>query len=119
MGQDCFDIDYDGSLFLKNTVIDGSIKSEKDVCLEGIIRGDVHSARRVIVNKQAIIDGDVECDELFLKGEITGNVCVTRKTIMEEEAVIDGGLITESLQICPGAKIAQGLRLRKSKSINK
>lgn len=113
MGQDIFDIAYEGSLVLKTTVIDGNIKSEKDVCLEGIVRGNVHSAGKVIVDKDAVIDGDVDCAELFLKGEITGNVCVACKTVMGEEAVIDGGLITESLQIFPGAKITNGLRLRK------
>lgn len=114
MGQDIFDISYEGSLVLQSTVVDGNIKSEKDICLEGIIRGNVHSGGKVIVMKEAVIDGDVECENLFLKGEITGNVCVACKTIMGEEAVIDGGLITESLQIFPGAKIANGLRLRKS-----
>lgn len=113
MGQDCFDIDYEGTLLLKSTVIDGNLKSEKDICLKGIIRGNVHSAGRVIIGKDALIDGDVDCRELFLKGEITGNVCVACKTVMGEEAVIDGALVTESLQIFPGAKIANGLRLRK------
>lgn len=114
MGQDILDIAYEGSLVLKTTVIDGNIKSEKDVCLEGIVRGNVHSAGKVIVGEDAVIDGDVECTELFLKGEITGNVCVACKTVMGEQAVIDGGLITESLQIFPGAKITNGLRLRKN-----
>lgn len=114
MGQDCFDIAYEGSLVLSNTVIDGNIKSEKDICLEGTVRGNVHSDGCVIVAKDAVIDGDVDCRELFLKGEITGNVCVTRKVVMGEEAVIDGHLVAESLQIFPGAKIAHGLKLRKS-----
>lgn len=114
MGQDIFDIAYEGSFLLKTTVINGNVKSEKDVCLEGIIRGNVHSAGKVIVGEDAVIDGDVDCKELFLKGEITGNVSVARMTVMGEEAVIDGVLITESLQIFPGAKITSGLRLRKS-----
>lgn len=112
MNQDRFDIDYEGNQILADARISGHIKTDKDICLDGVIEGDVHSAGRVIINKEAIIDGNVDCEELYVNGKITGNVCVARKTVMGVSADIRGGLITACLEITPGAKIAKGLKLK-------
>ncbi|MEG0795116.1 MAG: polymer-forming cytoskeletal protein [Odoribacter sp.] len=111
MDQDYFDIDYEGNLILTDARIEGNLKSDKSICLNGMIQGNVHSAKLVIVNKNAVIDGDVECDELYLNGKITGCVCVARKTVMGDSAEIKGGLCTTCLEIAPGAKIGRGLKL--------
>lgn len=105
-------MDYVGNRILSDVRIKGNIKSEKDICLDGVIEGNVHSAGQVIINEKATVDGDVECDVLIIHGQITGNVCVARKTIMGASAEIQGGLITATLEITPGAKIGKGLRLK-------
>lgn len=114
MNQDRFDIDIIGNQLLANCRIDGNLKSDRDICLDGIISGNIQCSKRVVVNKGGIIDGDLECEELFLNGKITGNVCVARKTVMGVNAIIEGGLTTDSLEITPGAKIGGGLRLKKA-----
>lgn len=112
MEQDCFDIAYVGSRILADTRINGNIKSDKDICLDGFIEGNVHCTKQVIVNKSGVIDGEVDCEMLFLNGKITGNVCVSRKAVLGANAEIEGGLITVCLEITPGAKIRQGLKLK-------
>lgn len=119
MDQDSFDIEYEGSLILKNLEIRGNIKSDKDICLKGFIEGDVHCKACVIVNNDALIDGDVHCERLYIDGKIAGNVHVTHRTVLGQHAVISGHLITESLTIHPEAVVVKGLKLKENKVVCK
>ena len=114
MDQKCFDSDNEGNRILADMRIDGNVKSEESICLDGFVNGNVYSAKQVILNKGGVIDGNVDCEELYTEGLITGNVCVIRKTVMGVDAVIKGGLITASLEITPGAKLGGGLELKKA-----
>ena len=84
--------------------------------LDGMIQGNVHAGKLVIINKGGKVDGDVDCDELYINGTITGNVCVACKTVMGGDAVIEGGLITDTLEITLGATIRKGLKLKKRRN---
>ena len=80
MNQERFDIEYEGNRILENTRIDGNLKTDKSVYLDGMIQGNVHAGKLVIINKGGKVDGDVDCDELYINGTITGNVCDYRYT---------------------------------------
>ena len=112
MDQDRFDIDYEGSRILADTRVNGDVKSNKDICLNGFIEGNIYCAGCVIINRNAVVDGDVDCEALFLNGKITGNASVDHKSVLGTNAEIRGGLITTSLEISPGAKIGLGLKLK-------
>lgn len=112
MDQDCFDIEFVGSRLLADANIFGHLKSDKSLCLDGTIEGDVHCSKLLIINKTGTIDGDVECEELYLNGKITGDVVVKGKSVLGANAEILGGLTTVSLEITPGAKIHKGLKLK-------
>ena len=100
MNQERFDIEYEGNRILENTRIDGNLKTDKSVYLDGMIQGNVHAGKLVIINKGGKVDGDVDCDE----------------TVMGGDAVIEGGLITDTLEITLGATIRKGLKLKKRRN---
>lgn len=112
MDQDRFDMNCEGCCILSDTTIDGNLKTDKSVVLYGAILGNVHAVKQVVVNESALIDGDVECAELYLNGQITGNVCVTFKAVLGASAVIKGSLTAACLEITPGAVIGVGLELK-------
>lgn len=109
-----FNIDFEGNRILEDVQINGQFKTNKSIRLDGMIQGCVQTDKCIIVNQSGLIEGDVRCDELYLNGTITGNVCVTHKTTLGATAVIKGGLITDTLEITPGATIQKGLKLQKS-----
>lgn len=113
MEQDSFDIDYEGTLLLEDSEVFGDIRSDKNVCLKGIVRGDIDCRTRLTIDMGAVVDGNVVCKELVTDGLITGNVSVARSVLMGAHAEIRGGLITGCLKINPAAKIKGGLRLSK------
>ena len=51
MNQERFDIEYEGNRILENTRIDGNLKTDKSVYLDGMIQGNVHAGKLVIINK--------------------------------------------------------------------
>jgi len=112
MDQERFDISYAGSRILPGTSVLGNIKSEKDICLDGFIDGNVQCAGILIVNKKGAIGGDVNCDTLYLNGKIAGSVCVKYKAVLGKDAIIEGSLTTACMEITPGAKIRLGLKLK-------
>ena len=61
MNQERFDIEYEGNRILENTRIDGNLKTDKSVYLDGMIQGNVHAGKLVIINKGGKVDGDVDC----------------------------------------------------------
>lgn len=111
MNQDRFDISYAGNRIQTDASIHGNIKSEKDLCLDGFIEGNVQCKGLVIVNRGGEIDGDVACRVVYLNGVVTGNVCAESKAVLGADAVIKGSLTTACLEITPGAKIGLGLKL--------
>ncbi len=80
MNQERFDIEYEGNRILENTRIDGNLKTDKSVYLDGMIQGNVHAGKLVIINKGGKVDGDVDCDELYINGTITGNFGGAKKS---------------------------------------
>ena len=111
MDQDSFTPSGRGSVFLTDTVVSATIRSDKDIYLKGRIIGDVHCKADLYVDKGAVIKGDVSCEMLFLDGMILGDVRVARRTHLKEHAVITGCLQTSSLLIHPDAKVEKGLKL--------
>lgn len=114
MNQDCFDIEFEGSHFFADARVNGNIKSEKAIRLDGFIEGEVWCAKQIVINKSGVVDGNVECGELYINGRILGDVRVAGKTVMGASAEITGRLTTGSLEITPGAKIGKGLKLKKA-----
>lgn len=112
MNQERFDIEYEGSRILENTRIDGNLKTDKSVYLDGMIQGNVQAGKLVIINKGGKIDGNVDCDELYINGTVTGDVSVAYKTVMGVDAVIEGVLVTGMLEITLGATIRKGLKFK-------
>lgn len=56
MNQERFDIEYEGNRILENTRIDGNLKTDKSVYLDGMIQGNVHAGKLVIINKGGKVD---------------------------------------------------------------
>lgn len=112
MTQENLDIHYKSSLILENTEIQGNVTSDRDICLKGMVEGDIQCEARVRVEKDAVVKGNIACDSLELEGLVQGDVEVKNRTELAARAVIKGYLITSSLVIQMGAVVGKGLRLK-------
>lgn len=110
-----WDVNKKGSRVLKDTVVNGNIRSEYNVYLEGRVLGDIHCKADVVLMEGAEVEGDVCCDNLYVDGVVKGSAEVVHKAFLGKHAVIKGHLIAAFLKLYPSSAIEKGLRLQDNK----
>lgn len=60
MNQERFDIEYEGNRILENTRIDGNLKIDKSVYLDGMIQGKCTCRKTGDHKQRGKVDGDVD-----------------------------------------------------------
>ncbi|NLO81549.1 MAG: polymer-forming cytoskeletal protein [Clostridiales bacterium] len=74
-----------GTLIGRGTVIEGDVKSDTSVRVDGQVKGSIIAAGDVIVGKGASVSGDVTALNLYISGVVEGNVkCSGFLRIMNE-----------------------------------
>lgn len=91
----------------RNILINGDITGKTDLRIAGKVYGNVTIDGELILEKYAIIEGDVKCGAAILAGSIKGNMDCKKKLILQDNAKIIGNVKAEQLVINEGA-ILQG-----------
>ena len=91
----------------RNVLIDGDIAGKTDLRIAGKVYGNVSIDGELILEKFALIEGDVKCGAAILAGSIKGDVDCKRKLVLQDNAKIIGNVKAEQLIINEGA-IFQG-----------
>ncbi|HNS72717.1 MAG TPA: polymer-forming cytoskeletal protein [bacterium] len=92
-----------GTILGKGTVVDGNIKVEHSLRIDGKVVGDVTSGDTLIVGAEGEIKGTVKVKNLVLGGKITGSVLSQGRTVLEARSELRGELKTGKLVIDEGA----------------
>jgi cytoskeletal protein CcmA (bactofilin family) len=85
------------------TVIDGEIKSNGDIRIDGIIRGSVTSKAKVVVGSTGTVEGDVFCQNADISGVVKGKTTVAEMLFLKSAARINGDIQTGKLVVEVGA----------------
>ncbi len=91
----------------RNILINGDITGKTDLRIAGKVYGNVTIDGELILEKYAIIEGDVKCGAAILAGSIKGNMDCKKKLILQDNAKNIGNVKAEQLVINEGA-ILQG-----------
>lgn len=87
----------------RNVQVNGDITGKTDLRIAGKVYGNVAIDGELILEKLAIIDGDVKCGAAILAGVIKGNVDCKTKLILQDNAKIIGNVKADQLVINEGA----------------
>ncbi|MDB5232022.1 MAG: Protein CcmA, bactofilin family [Chitinophagaceae bacterium] len=68
----------------------GIIKTTAPIRIEGEFKGIIFCNNKVIIDKQATVNGDILCHEIINGGFIEGNIICRNKCTLLEKAVING-----------------------------
>ena len=98
------------------TRIEGEIFSESDFRIDGTVKGTVKTNSRLVVGKDAKIEGDVEARFMDISGTVSGNVQVTEMLSLKSSAVVEGDLSTGQLYIEAGARFNGKCQMGQSRS---
>lgn len=91
----------------RSVQVNGDIAGKTDLRIAGRVYGNVSIDGELILEKLAIIEGDVKCGAAILAGVIKGNVDCKSKLLLQDNAKIIGNVKAEQLVINEGA-IFQG-----------
>lgn len=90
---------------VSGTVIEGDIKCDSNIRIDGTIRGTISTKGRLVVGPNGIIDGDVICHNAEIEGQLNGKVNVSELLSLKATAKINGNIFTGKLSVEPGAVI--------------
>lgn len=85
------------------TVVEGDIKSNGDIRIDGNVIGNIVSKAKVVVGATGSIDGNVTSQNADVSGSIKGKVTVNELLFLKSSANIQGDIVTGKLVVEVGA----------------
>jgi cytoskeletal protein CcmA (bactofilin family) len=91
------------TLIGRNTVFEGTIKTDKVIRIDGKVSGNIY-AGGIIIGETAEITGDIEGNVILAGGTVKGNINATETIEVLPSAKIFGDIKTNALAIAEGAQ---------------
>lgn len=87
----------------RGTVIDGNIKTESSIRVDGAIKGKLICKNTVTVGDGGRIEGDIQAVNAIIGGKIKGKIIVSEKLVLESKSSLVGELKAKKLIIDEGS----------------
>jgi len=91
------------NLIGNGTSITGDIKSNGDVRIDGVLKGNLTITGKLVVGPSGNIEGNITCQNADVSGEIHGKITVKELLILKSTAKLLGDFVTERIVIENGA----------------
>lgn len=88
---------------MEGTSIEGEIKSDSNIRIDGRVKGTVNARGRVIIGQTGIIEGEVVCQSSDIEGTLVGKINCQDLLSLKATAKLQGDINTKKLAIEPGA----------------
>ena len=85
------------------TVIEGDIRSNGDIRIDGAVYGHVYSKAKVVVGTTGLIEGDISCLSADVSGTVKGKSTVNELLFLKASSKLNGDIITGKLVVEVGA----------------
>ena len=88
------------------TIIDGDIKSESDIRIDGILNGSLVTKGKLVLGSTGNIEGEIVCQNADISGTINGKIKVTELLSLKATSKLTGDITTNKISIEPGANFS-------------
>lgn len=88
----------------KGSTVEGSIRCEADLRVDGHIKGKLNSTAKVIIGPTGSVEGEIRCQNAVIEGSFRGILHVSELLNVRDSASIDGDIFTNRLVVQSGAK---------------
>ncbi|MEM6379390.1 MAG: polymer-forming cytoskeletal protein [Bacteroidota bacterium] len=88
---------------VKGTTIEGTVRSESDIRIDGRIKGQLFCDAKVIIGPSGTIEGEITCQNAVIEGNFQGTITVKDLLIVKESAKVSGDVRTVKLVVTDGA----------------
>lgn len=92
------------NVLVKGTVLEGTLRCESDLRVDGTIKGKLICQAKVIIGPTGAVDGEIHCQNAVVEGNFKGILTVTELLNVRETAEVDGEINTNKLIVQSGAK---------------
>ncbi len=89
------------SIIGQAVTLTGDITSTADIRIDGVVKGNVKSAARILVGAEGVVEGDLDSLQADVMGFVKGNIKVKELLSLRENAVINGNMHVGKLQVEP------------------
>ncbi len=103
----------------KGTEINGDISSKGDFRIDGKVEGNVKTAGRLIIGKDGIISGTIDCANADIEGKVSGKMTCSGTLNLKATAMIDGEVFLDKLAVEPGAIFNANCNMKGVKALRK
>ena len=87
----------------KGTVVDGDVRVQNSLRIDGKINGNVRTTDTVVVGKEGEVVGQIQAKHVLLAGRVQGNIAVSGKVFLEATASVFGDVKASRLVVDEGA----------------
>jgi len=88
---------------VQGTNVEGTLQADKDIRIDGTLKGTLHCKGKVIIGPTGYIVGDVTCENAVIEGRFEGILIVGDVLHVKETAKIEGDVSTQKLVVQPGS----------------
>ena len=88
---------------VQGTNVEGTIQADKDIRIDGTLKGTLHCKGKVIIGPTGYISGDITCENAVIEGRFEGVLIVGDVLHVKETAKIEGDVSTQKLVVQPGS----------------
>lgn len=89
---------------VKGTVVEGTIRCDNDLRVDGTIKGKLHCKSKVIIGPTGAVEGEIQCQNAVIEGRFKGILQVSELLNVRETAEIEGDITTNKLLVQSGAR---------------
>lgn len=88
---------------VQGTNVEGTIQADKDIRIDGTLKGTLTCKGKVIIGPTGYISGDITCENAVIEGRFEGVLIVGDVLHVKETAKIEGDVSTQKLVVQPGS----------------
>jgi cytoskeletal protein CcmA (bactofilin family) len=93
------------------TSIEGAIKCDGDIRIDGHVKGTINSKARIVVGATGAVEGDLICENADVSGKIFGSVKTEDMLFLKSTAYMEGDITTGKMVVEAGAKFNGNCRM--------
>jgi cytoskeletal protein CcmA (bactofilin family) len=83
-----------------DVLIEGTLRFEQSVLIEGQVKGDIHSDNGVLViGEKAKVEANIHAGAVTVRGHVAGTITATQRVHLQSKGTLIGELTTPSLQM--------------------
>lgn len=91
------------SLLSRNVKIEGEIRGEENLHIDGRIKGAVRLNGDILIGNAGIVEAEIEAENVVIQGQVTGNVTARQQLEIWPSGKLVGDCMARSIDIKEGA----------------